>query len=66
MDATGLGQTALVGWRRKAADSVAGPTSERTPLTEEQVRAVVGALFFALAVYYVTGTLRRALVAARH
>jgi hypothetical protein len=66
MDATGLGQTALVGWRRKAADSVAGPVSERTPLADEQVRAVVGALFFALAVYYVIGTLRRAVVAATH
>ena len=65
MNATELGQTALVGWREKAAAGVAGPASERTGLTDEQVRALMGALFFALAVYYVVGTLRRALTAAR-
>jgi hypothetical protein len=65
MNATELGQTALVGWREKAAAGVAGPTSERTGLADEQVRALMGALFFALAVYYVVGTLRRALTAAR-
>jgi hypothetical protein len=65
MDATELGKTALVGWREKAADGVAGPVSERTPLAEEQVRAVIGALFFALSVYYVISTLRRALGASR-
>jgi hypothetical protein len=65
MKATELGQTALVGWREKAAASMAGPVSERTRLADEQVRAVVGALFFVLAVYYVVGTLRRALTAAR-
>jgi hypothetical protein len=65
MKATELGQTALVGWREKAAAGVAGPVSERTPLADEQVRALVGALFFALALYYVIGTLRRALTATR-
>jgi hypothetical protein len=65
MNATELGQTALVGWREKAAAGVAGPASERTGLADEQVRALIGALFFALAVYYVVGTLRRALAAAR-
>ena len=60
MDATELAQTGLVGWREKVAGSVAGPVSERTPLADEQVRAVI-----ALAVYYVVGTLRRALTAAR-
>jgi hypothetical protein len=65
MKATELGQTALVGWREKAAAGVAGPVSERTPLADEQVRALVGALLFALALYYVIGTLRRALTATR-
>jgi hypothetical protein len=31
-----------------------------------QVRALVGALFFALAVYYVVGTVARALTAIRN
>jgi len=54
-----------VGWREKAAAGVAGPASKRTGLAEEQVRAVMGALFFGLAVYYVGGTLRRALTTTR-
>ena len=65
MNATELGQTGLVGWRKKVAASVAGPASERTALTDEQVRALIGALFFALALYYVGGTIRRALMASR-
>jgi len=56
-----VGQTALVGWRTKVADALAGPLEEKTPLSEDQVRALLGALFFALSVYYVVGTVRRAL-----
>jgi hypothetical protein len=65
MKTTEVGETALVGWREKAAAGVAAPLSQRTPLDEEQVRALVGALFFVLALYYVVGTMRRALSAAR-
>jgi hypothetical protein len=65
MDATALGQTALTGWREKVADGVARPVSARTPFDDEQVRAVVGGLFFALSVYYVIGTARRAVGRAR-
>jgi hypothetical protein len=65
MNATELGQTGLAGWREKVAARVAGPASERTPLSDEQVRALMGAVFFALAVYYVVGTVRRALTASR-
>jgi len=65
MDATELGQTPLVGWREKVAGSVARPVSERTGVEERQLRALIGALFFALAAYYVVGTVRRALNEAR-
>jgi hypothetical protein len=65
MKATEVGETALVGWREKAAAGVASPVAQRTPLDEEQVRALVGALFFALALYYVVGTMRRAISTAR-
>ena len=65
MKATGVGETALVGWREKAATGVASPVAQRTPLDEEQVRALVGALFFALALFYVAGTVRRAIATAR-
>jgi hypothetical protein len=65
MGASELGHSALVGWREKVAAGVAGPVSERSGLADEQVRALIGALFFALAVYYVIGTVRRALTAVR-
>jgi hypothetical protein len=65
MDATELGQTALVGWRDKVAGTVARPVSERTGMEEQQLRALIGGLFFVLSVYYVVSTVRRALGASR-
>ena len=65
MKATEIGETALVGWREKAAAGVASPLAQRTRFDEEQVRAIVGAFFFVLALYYVVGTLRRAISATR-
>ena len=55
-DLTTLGQTGLKGWRRTVGDRLAGPLAQRTPLSAEQVRALVGGLFFALAVKYVVAT----------
>lgn len=63
--ATQLGTAGLQGWRGKVGDTVAGPVSKRTPLTAEQVRAAVGALFFVLSVVYVVRTLRAASQRAR-
>lgn len=63
--ATRLGTAGLQGWRAKVGDTVAGPVSRRTPLSDEQVRAVVGALFFVLAVTYIVKTLREASQVAR-
>ncbi len=60
--ATEIGSAGLQGWRRKAADAVAEPVARRTPLSGEQVRAAVGALFFVLALTYVIKTVS---VAAR-
>lgn len=51
--ATKVGQAGLQGWRQKVADGVAGPVANRSPLSEDQVRALVGALFLALTVSYV-------------
>jgi hypothetical protein len=65
LNARELGQTALVGWREKVANGIARPVSSRTGVGEEAVRATIGVLFFALSVYYVASTLRRALQAAR-
>ena len=55
-----VGQAGLQGWRAKVADGVAGPVASRTALDEDQVRALVGGVFFALSVMYVVKTLRAA------
>jgi hypothetical protein len=53
MTAVELGRAGLQGWRAKLAD-VAGPAVARnTAFTDEQVKAAIGGLFFALAVVYV-------------
>ena len=59
MDGVSIGKAGLHGWREKAADAVARPVSKRSGLSDDQVRAAVGALFFGLSVIYVVGTVRR-------
>jgi hypothetical protein len=59
MDALDVGKAGLQGWRAKVADAVAEPVASRSPLTDEQVRAVIGGLFFVLSVVYVVGTVKR-------
>ena len=61
MDAVAVGKAGLQGWRAKVGDAVAGPVAQRSPLTDDQVRAAVGGLFFVLSVVYVVGTFRRIL-----
>ncbi|MGZ8634623.1 MAG: hypothetical protein ACXWZZ_12340 [Solirubrobacteraceae bacterium] len=56
--ATEAGQAGLQGWRAKLADGIAEPVADRTGLSEAQVRAVIGAAFFALALLYVANTVR--------
>ena len=63
--ATQLGQTGLQGWREKVADGIAEPVARRVPMNAEQVRAMLGALFFALSVAYVIKTVRAATREAR-
>ena len=64
-NATQLGQSGLQGWREKLADGVAEPVAQRVPLSEEQVRAAIGALFFVLSVIYVVQTVKAATSEAR-
>ena len=54
-----LGQAGLVGWRKGIADRVAPPAAKRSPVTEDQVRAVIGSAFYVLSVYYVVSTTAR-------
>jgi hypothetical protein len=63
--ATSLGQAGLQGWREKVADGIAEPVAKRAPLESEQVRAMVGAAFFVLAVVYIVKALTAATRAAR-
>ena len=63
--ATELGHTALQGWREKVADGISQPVAKRAPLDEDQVRAIVGAAFFVLAVLYVVKTISAATRQAR-
>jgi hypothetical protein len=62
---TELGHTGLQGWREKVADGIAQPVAKRAPLDEEQVRAVIGAAFFVLAVIYIVKTISAATRQAR-
>lgn len=59
MDNVAIGQAGLKGWRTKVADSVATPVASRSSLSEDQVRAAIGALFLTLSLMYVVGAVRR-------
>ncbi len=55
-----LGHAGLTGWREKVADAVAPHAARRGPVDEDQARALVGALFFGLSLYYVISTVVKA------
>ena len=63
--ATDIGQAGLQGWREKLADGISQPVADRAPLEDEQVRAVIGAVFFVLSVVYVAKTISIAVRQAR-
>ena len=52
MDTGRLGRAGLQGWRGRVADRVAPAVSQRTSLSVDQVRTVIGGLFLGLAVLY--------------
>jgi hypothetical protein len=60
-----LGQEALPGWRGSVADKVSSPASSVAPASEDQVRAAIGWLFYALSLYYVVATTIKILKRAR-
>ena len=64
--ATEIGQAALPTWRGALADRVAPPAAKRTPLSEDQARAAIGAAFFAVATFYVVSSAVRMIRAARN
>jgi hypothetical protein len=60
-----IAQAGLVGWRKAIADRVAPPAASRTPVSEGQVRAAIGAAFFLLSLYYVASTIARMIRSAQ-
>ena len=64
-DVQQLGQAGLKGWRKSLADTVAPAAADRTPASEDQLRAAIGALFFALALVYVVRTIAELVKTAR-
>jgi hypothetical protein len=62
---TELGQQALPSWRGAIADRVAPPAAKRMPISEDQVRAVLGALFLAVSTFYVVSSFVRIIRTAR-
>jgi hypothetical protein len=58
METKNVGLAGLRGWRGSVANAVAAPVARRSSLREDQVRAVVGAVFLLLAVTYVIGVVK--------
>jgi hypothetical protein len=59
-----IAQAGLVGWRKAIADSVAPRAASHAPVSEERLRAAIGAAFFVLSVYYVASTIARMIKSA--
>ena len=53
MKTKNVGLAGLRGWRGSVADAVASPVAKRSSFREDQVRAVVGAIFLLLSLMYV-------------
>jgi hypothetical protein len=64
-DAQQFGHAGLVGWRKALADRVAPAAAGRAPASADQLRALIGAAFFALSLYYVVSTVIRMVKTAR-
>ena len=63
VEPTRMGQEALTGWRTKVGQPIAQQVSKRTSLSEDQVKAAIGAFFFLSSLYYVIATAK---AAAKH
>jgi hypothetical protein len=60
-----LGHAGLTGWRKTIADRAAPAAAKAGPLSEDQVRGIIGAAFFLLSAYYVATSLVRMAKTAR-
>jgi hypothetical protein len=62
---TELGQQALPSWRGAIADRLAPPAAKRTPLSEDQIRGILGVAFLAVSSFYVVSSIVRMVRRAR-
>jgi hypothetical protein len=62
---TELGQAGLSTWRAAIADQVAPAAAKRSPWSEDQVRAALGAFFLTIATVYVISAWVRVVRTAR-
>jgi hypothetical protein len=60
-----LAHEGLAGWRGTVADRVAPPAAKRGPVSEDQIRAAIGGVFYALSIYYVASTTWKMIQRAR-
>jgi hypothetical protein len=60
VNVTQMGKVGLTGWRGRAADVVARPLAQRSRFDEDQVKAIIGAIFLAYTIYRLVRALYRA------
>jgi hypothetical protein len=65
MDYTAMGRVGLSGWRGKLGSRVAERVSEQSQLSKEQIEALIGAVFLALAAWQFFKLVRQVLQAGR-
>jgi len=58
METKNVGLAGLRGWRGSVANAVAAPVAKRSSFGEDQIRAVIGAIFLLLSLMYVIGALK--------
>ena len=58
MDEVAIGKSGLKGWRATVADVVAPAAAKRSPLREDQIRALIGMTFLVLSIVYVVAAIR--------
>jgi hypothetical protein len=65
VDVTAMGRVGLTGWRGAVVSRVAEPLAEKVPLTQDQIEALFGGIFVALAVWEFIKLARRVVQAGR-
>jgi hypothetical protein len=65
MDVRAMGKVGLSGWRGKIGSRVAERVSERSQFSKEQIEALIGAIFLALAAWQFFKLVRQVLQAGR-